>query len=432
MSDRAQAALTRIVEEFGPAVGATPERVRALLSDLLGPSLREARAEVDALVLASEEGIPSTLSARATRSRPGAPARDDGDLTDRLVSRGLTVAAAQEAVTTWAGAMGLSATLTAGSGAAVLPAEPTEPAPAEPATLLPGADPRGGAGEGLAGGSGRSSSGRASSSRASSTRATSSRASSSRASSTPAASSTTAGGAMPWYRHRTSLVAVALTASVALVGGAWALRGLGGEGTATTGMTPQGLISQTLPSTPSTGSSPGSGSPTTATPPVTTPPTSSTTPPPTTSADPRPGKPASPTTAVPPAKPTTPLITPDPLLVAAPVSATWQVTYSIDADPACMSAGSFPPHWAGQVKSPCLTPNAVPARNLGLATTWTVEVSGSQWGRAYGSGTSIVYEPQGRGWGSETFRYRLVSGGTVSNWSTVTVTVTCNAAIASC
>ncbi|MEI2778246.1 MAG: hypothetical protein V9G19_20210 [Tetrasphaera sp.] len=91
---RAAEALTEVVSDFGHVVTGSPERLRAALADILGAESREHRAEIDALALAAEEGIPDDAA--------------DGDpelLTARLVARGLTVPVSHWAVHAWRAAI---------------------------------------------------------------------------------------------------------------------------------------------------------------------------------------------------------------------------------------------------------------------------------------------------------------------------------------
>ncbi len=65
--DRVAGALTRVTGELGPDVLAHPQRLRAALSDVLGPSAREDRAAIEALCLAAEDGLGRAVwTAQAT------------------------------------------------------------------------------------------------------------------------------------------------------------------------------------------------------------------------------------------------------------------------------------------------------------------------------------------------------------------------------
>ncbi len=94
------AALTRAVRDHGRVAATHPERIRALLSDLLGSSARELRAEVDALVVACEEGVPQLLL--SAEEEPDAAAEE---AVARLEARGLQPGLAFAAVNTWAAAL---------------------------------------------------------------------------------------------------------------------------------------------------------------------------------------------------------------------------------------------------------------------------------------------------------------------------------------
>ena len=99
-SPNVTAALSRAVRDHGRRATTQPERIRALLSDLLGPSARELRAEVDALVVACEEGVPGLLL-----SSEGLPDAAADEAVARLEARGLQPGLAFVAVTTWATAL---------------------------------------------------------------------------------------------------------------------------------------------------------------------------------------------------------------------------------------------------------------------------------------------------------------------------------------
>lgn len=94
------AALSRAVRDHGRVATTQPERIRALMSDLLGPSARELRAEVDALVIACEEGVPGLLLASE-----GSPDAAVDEAVTRLEARGLQPGLAVVAVTIWAAAL---------------------------------------------------------------------------------------------------------------------------------------------------------------------------------------------------------------------------------------------------------------------------------------------------------------------------------------
>lgn len=85
-------ALRVVVRDHGRRVAEDPTRVRALLVDALGPDAREARAELDAVVVAAEEGVPAAVGAS-----PSAKA----DARARLEQRGLSPAMARVAVHCW-------------------------------------------------------------------------------------------------------------------------------------------------------------------------------------------------------------------------------------------------------------------------------------------------------------------------------------------
>lgn len=97
-------ALRSVLLEHGRRVGQTPRLVRALLSDELGVDAHSARAYVDALVIAAEEGVPHDLVTTSDLGRDAAEAA-------RVALRaegGLSESMAAFAVSAWASALGRS------------------------------------------------------------------------------------------------------------------------------------------------------------------------------------------------------------------------------------------------------------------------------------------------------------------------------------
>ncbi|SDP38334.1 ABC-type transport system, substrate-binding protein [Pedococcus dokdonensis] len=95
-----QEALAQVLRDHGRLVGLQPDRVRGLLSDLLGVGGRDFRAEVDALVVACEEGIPALLLDTVDSA--------DTAVTEGvglLEARGLTTERAAGATLAWASAL---------------------------------------------------------------------------------------------------------------------------------------------------------------------------------------------------------------------------------------------------------------------------------------------------------------------------------------
>ena len=93
-------ALAQVLRDHGRVVGSNPDRVRGLLSDILGVDGRDFRAEVDALVVACEEGVPALLI--------GTVESADSAVTEGvglLEARGLTTDRAADATLTWASAL---------------------------------------------------------------------------------------------------------------------------------------------------------------------------------------------------------------------------------------------------------------------------------------------------------------------------------------
>lgn len=115
-SDPIAVALVRIAEELGPGVMESPQRLRAALSDVLGPSARAQRASVDAICLAAEDGVSRDLAS----ARAAGLLSDDtiSALARRLVGRGLSQEMATRTVRDLAGAQ--SSSSSSGSSSAVV------------------------------------------------------------------------------------------------------------------------------------------------------------------------------------------------------------------------------------------------------------------------------------------------------------------------
>lgn len=96
-------ALAQVLRDHGRLVGSQPERVRGLLSDILGVDGRDFRAEVDALVVACEEGVPALLLDQADTAESADSAVTEG--VGRLEARGLASERAADATLTWASAL---------------------------------------------------------------------------------------------------------------------------------------------------------------------------------------------------------------------------------------------------------------------------------------------------------------------------------------
>jgi hypothetical protein len=93
-------ALARAVQEVGRSLASEPRRVQGMVSDVLGADSRARRAEIDAVVMAAEEGVAEDLLANRIDL--------DGALT-LLRRRGLDDAVATFAVEVWRYALGLLA-----------------------------------------------------------------------------------------------------------------------------------------------------------------------------------------------------------------------------------------------------------------------------------------------------------------------------------
>lgn len=102
MSDRVSAevaaALDRVVSDNGWLAASRPGSLRASLSDVLGSAADQHRAELDAVVVSAEEGVPSRLR---TAGRAGAHNLAP-ELTQQLVDWGMTESLASSVVETWA------------------------------------------------------------------------------------------------------------------------------------------------------------------------------------------------------------------------------------------------------------------------------------------------------------------------------------------
>lgn len=93
------AALDRVVSDNGWLAASRPGPLRASLSDVLGSAADHHRAELDAVVVSAEEGVPSALR---TAGRGGAQALVP-ELTQRLVAWGMADELAASVVEAWAG-----------------------------------------------------------------------------------------------------------------------------------------------------------------------------------------------------------------------------------------------------------------------------------------------------------------------------------------
>ena len=126
-SDRVvRAALATVIQDYGWRAAATSERLRAALSDVLGPDADVYRGLLDNLVVSAEEGIPAGLRGLAPDQVD--PARRDA--VARLTAWGMSVATAAWIVEAW---VSLLPTPTLGDQ----PTEPATPADAGPADAAP-------------------------------------------------------------------------------------------------------------------------------------------------------------------------------------------------------------------------------------------------------------------------------------------------------
>lgn len=116
-------ALASLVERFGPELGEDPRRVGALLRDLAG----EHRAEIAAVVAAAEEGVPEDLRTASPHMYAATLQRLVDNLTQ---NRALAPAAAEQAVSTWAEALGVGPGPAVPPGGATIAVTPVEDAAA--------------------------------------------------------------------------------------------------------------------------------------------------------------------------------------------------------------------------------------------------------------------------------------------------------------
>lgn len=90
-------ALDRVVSDNGWLAASRPGSLRASLSDVLGSAADEHRAELDAVVVSAEEGVPTELRT----SGRGAAVALAPELTQRLVSWGMAEDLAASVVEAW-------------------------------------------------------------------------------------------------------------------------------------------------------------------------------------------------------------------------------------------------------------------------------------------------------------------------------------------
>ncbi len=93
-------ALSKAVRELGTRIGEDPRRVQACLNDDLAEASRSHRAEIDAVVLAAEESVPTEMTS-GSFDRPSAM--------QRLRERGLSDDIAMFSIDVWHHSLGLNA-----------------------------------------------------------------------------------------------------------------------------------------------------------------------------------------------------------------------------------------------------------------------------------------------------------------------------------
>lgn len=425
-------ALHRAVRDLGRRVGESPDRVRAVLSDALGATAREHRSEIDALALASEEGIPSTLMGREESMLTESDvALDDGRLRARLVERGLSDGAADYAIGAWAAALGSVSTLSATGGLTSAMSGPSVGSVSDPATELPEGGV-GAAGVGAAGAAalGAGALGAVAASAGEPDAATDA---------DGILGFATAGDDPPRHRRVVpvgrKVMAGSAAAVLAIVAGAVWFSTTGDSADRTT-LTDSALRKSTTttgtPSSTTTKPTTASAAPVTTVPPViTAAPTaapartsgstpsrssSSTTPKRSTSSTPAKVSSTTRKSTAPPPPPPAPKT-----LKAGNTSAAWTPKYYEDGINACVDF--VPPNAAGNICEAKL--NVVKG---GTVTTWSIinasSVNGH--GSVRISGHQILYTPHHNGYFTDTVRYRLYGGGVTSNWATIAITVYCN------
>src|SRR3954447_19114077 len=127
---RLQDALAQLVHDFGPGVASEPTRIRSALSDLLSEESLALRGEIDAIVLAAEQGVPAALESSFD------PAEESEDLVQRLTDQGATPDRAALAVRLWSSSLGVTST---NEALPPLVLEPTIPPDAVTSTDIPAA-----------------------------------------------------------------------------------------------------------------------------------------------------------------------------------------------------------------------------------------------------------------------------------------------------
>jgi hypothetical protein len=118
--ERMSAAFAQMLRDFGPTAHGDPTLVRSALTDLLGEGSVTLRAEIDAVALAAEVGIPDALG--AYQASGFVPAIEADVLVQRITARGATPARAQLALQLWSSSVGTSVPVTdLGADATELP-----------------------------------------------------------------------------------------------------------------------------------------------------------------------------------------------------------------------------------------------------------------------------------------------------------------------
>ncbi|SDP38363.1 hypothetical protein SAMN04489867_2260 [Pedococcus dokdonensis] len=413
LPDATAEALHRAVRDLGRRVGESPDRVRAVLSDALGVTARDHRSEIDAIALASEEGVPATLVGREDSVLTESDvALDDTRLRSRLVERGLSDGAADYAISAWASALGSVTSLSVTGGLTSAGSGVGGGSLSDPATELPAALPPEAAAEGQSEGATGILGFPVAAERPASRRHVLHLGR--RAMAGAAAAVLAIVGAVAWFSTtgddptRTVLADSALRPAPTSTTSAITTTAPPTTGPAvttrptrkpTTTPTKKAATTKTAPARPS------STTPKSTTRPK---PTSSSTPVKTASATKKPAPPPPP----PPAPKT---------LVAGNSSASWTPQFYETGINQCVDF--VPPHAANNVCQWRL--NVV---KKGTVTTWSISSAQSVQGHGSVSidGKTILYKPHHNGYFTDTVKYRLTGSGVTSNWGYISITVYCN------
>lgn len=99
-NDVTAVALSRVIADYGRRAAENPDRLRAMLNDAVAGQAAQHRAAIDALVIATEEGVPGRLAAASGHQLV------IDELVEGLVGWGLAAETSAWAVSTWVAALG--------------------------------------------------------------------------------------------------------------------------------------------------------------------------------------------------------------------------------------------------------------------------------------------------------------------------------------